>query len=165
MPESVAPNDVEPPDESDALHPAAHAIATAAHTSLRVTRKSNSSSVQRSSTQRSCDAAGPDAPFAPGASITVRFGERVTEFEIVTCAEPSTVEWVERGQRRGWRTVFRLDPAGGANTSVTINNVWVPHSMGAWVRGRFFRRRDVSRQLEGMLENVLHALFRERPSF
>jgi carbon monoxide dehydrogenase subunit G len=103
-------------------------------------------------------------PLEPGASITVRFGARVTEFEVVAYTEPSTVGWVERGGRRGWRTVFNLDPSG-SGTALTIRNIWAPHSFGAWLRGRVFGKREVEQHLERILDNVLHALFRERPSF
>lgn len=110
------------------------------------------------------DAVQSTGPLAAGTSITVRFGERVTEFEVVAYTEPSTVGWVERGGRQGWRTVFNLDPAG-AGTALTIRNEWAPHSLGAWLRGRWFGKREVEQHLERILDNVLHALFRERPSF
>jgi carbon monoxide dehydrogenase subunit G len=110
------------------------------------------------------DAVQSAGPLEPGASITVRFGERVTEFEVVAFSAPSTVGWVERGGRRGWRTVFTLDPAG-MGTALTIRSVWAPHSFGAWLRGLWFGKRDVQSHLERILDNLLHALFRERPSF
>ena len=92
-----------------------------------------------------------------GARIKPHFGTRVTEFEVVDFVPPRTFGWVERGQRRGSKTFFRLDPAGDA-TSVTVQIVWVPASLFAWVRGRFFPKRDVQRQLNKTIENLRIAL-------
>jgi len=53
----------------------------------------------------------------------------------------------------------------GAGTALTIRSVWAPHSFWAWLRGRWFGKRDVEQHLARIMDNVLHALFRERPSF
>lgn len=88
-----------------------------------------------------------------GARLKARFGERVTEFEVVDLTRGCTFGWVEHGQRKGSKTFFRLDPAGEA-TSITVQIVWTPMSLIAWVRGRFFPKRDVQRQLSNILENL-----------
>jgi hypothetical protein len=72
---------------------------------------------------------------------------------------PHTFGWVERGERRGWKTLFRLDAAGGS-TAITIRSVWVPLSVGAWVRGRFLQKRKVQGQLNAILHNLQIALTR-----
>ncbi len=89
--------------------------------------------------------------------MEVRFGERLTEFEIVDFTRPSTLGWVERGQGKGWKTFFRLD-ASGESTAVTIRDVWTPHSLSAWLRGRFLEKRKVRRQLEEILQNLRNVL-------
>jgi len=109
-----------------------------------------------------CDGAQSDGPLRRGASLVVRFGKRATSFEIVDFTHSATFGWVERGQRQGWKTFFRLDPVGGS-TAVTVRDVWVPRSFGAWVRGAFFDKRRVG--LEEIVDNLLHALFRDRPMF
>src|SRR5205807_4286365 len=98
----------------------------------------------------SSDLAGP---LRKGARFTARFGARQTEFEIVDFAPPSTFGWVERGQRKGWRTFFRLDASAGS-TAVTIRDVWTPRSFGGWLRGRFLEKRKVQNHLKTILENL-----------
>lgn len=100
-----------------------------------------------------CEAIESTGPVRKGARLTARFGERRTEFEVVDCAPPNTFGWVERGQRRGAKLFFRLDSTGGS-TAVTIRDVWTPASFAAWVRGRFFEKRQVRRRLNAILQNV-----------
>jgi len=100
-----------------------------------------------------CDGAESEGPLRRGARFKARFGQRMTEFEIVDFAPPATFGWVERGQRKGARLFLRLD-SSGATTAVTIREVWTPQSFGAWVRGHFFERRKVQRRLRNILENL-----------
>jgi len=100
-----------------------------------------------------CDGAESEGPLRKGARFKARFGQRTTEFEIVDFAPPATFGWVERGQRKGARLFLRLD-SSGANTAVTVREVWIPRSFGAWVRGRFLERRKVQRRLHNILENL-----------
>ena len=83
----------------------------------------------------------------------MRFGQRMTEFEVVDFAPPTTFGWVERGGRNGWKTFFRLDPSA-QSTAVTVRDVWAPRTLIAWVRGRLFEKRRVNTQLEAILANV-----------
>lgn len=108
-----------------------------------------------------CRAAEAKGPLRKGARVKVRFGEsRDTEFEIVDFSAPSTLGWAERGARRGHKTFFRLDFAGGS-TAVTIKNVWVPPNLGAWVKGKFFSKRNVQRALDGTVQNLRAVVARE----
>ena len=60
---------------------------------------------------------------------------------------------MERGQRKGWKTFFRLDAGAGA-TAITIRDVWTPRSLAGWLRGRFLEKRRVQSQLKAILENL-----------
>lgn len=100
-----------------------------------------------------CNGTSTEGPLQKGARLTVRFGARHTEFEIVDFMPPRTFGWVERGQRRGTKTFFRLD-ATGPSTAVTIRNVWTPPSVPAWLRGRFLPKRNVPSHLRQTLEGL-----------
>ncbi len=100
-----------------------------------------------------CAGTQTDKPLKKGVRFKVRFGERTTEFEVVDFTPPTTFGWVERGERNGWKTFFRLDPSA-ASTAVTVRDVWAPGSLIAWLRGRFFEKRRVNSQLEAILSNV-----------
>jgi uncharacterized protein YndB with AHSA1/START domain len=100
-----------------------------------------------------CDSAESEGPLRKGARFRARFGQRMSEFEIVDFAPPATFGWVERGQRKGTRLYLRLD-SSGSNTAVTLREVWTPHSFGAWVRGHLFERRKVQLRLRNILENL-----------
>ncbi len=106
-----------------------------------------------------CTAVEAEAPLKHGARVKVRFGTRLTEFEIVDCAPPNTMGWVERRQRMGSKTFFRLDFVGGS-TSVTVRDEWTPRSLGAWVQGRLLPMRDVPRYLKSILQNLQRLLSR-----
>ncbi len=104
-----------------------------------------------------CTGVQSAAPLMKGVRFTARFGARVTEFEIVDFSPPATFGWVERagaGGRAGWKTFFHLERTGGGLTAVTIRALWIPQSFFAWARGRFFERRKVRRQLEGIVQNL-----------
>ncbi|PYO35942.1 MAG: hypothetical protein DMD68_14360 [Gemmatimonadetes bacterium] len=92
-----------------------------------------------------------------GARLTAHFGQRTTEFEVVDLNPGRTFGWVEYGQRNGAKVFFRLDQAGEA-TSITIQIVWKPRSLLAWVRGRLFSKRNVERQVSKTLENLRRLL-------
>src|SRR2546429_9304433 len=66
-----------------------------------------------------CAGTQTDKPLKKGVRFKVRFGERTTEFEVVDFTPPTTFGWVERGERNGWKTFFRLDPSA-ASTAVTV---------------------------------------------
>ncbi len=104
-----------------------------------------------------CSAVETEGPLKHGARLKARFGTRLTEFEIVDFAPPHAVGWVERGQRWGSKTFFRLDFVGGS-TSVTVRDEWTPHSLGAWVQGRLLPKREVQRQLKAILQNLQRLL-------
>lgn len=102
-----------------------------------------------------CTGVQSAAPFTKGVRFTARFGARATEFEIVDFSPPATFGWVERGGggREGWKTFFHLERSGGL-TAVTIRALWIPQSVFAWLRGHFFERRHVRRQLEAIVQNL-----------
>ena len=100
-----------------------------------------------------CAAVEGTSPFKRGARLTAHFGKRVTEFEVVDLNPGRTFGWVEHGQRNGAKVFFRLDQAGEA-TSITIQIVWKPRSILAWVRGVLFSKRNVQRQVSKTLENL-----------
>jgi len=100
-----------------------------------------------------CGGVQSEARLKRAARFTARFGDRLAEFEIVDFIPPRTVGWAEHGQRTSSNTSFRLDSAGAA-TAVTIREVWTPRSLGAWVRGRLFPKRNVQRQLGEILRNL-----------
>src|SRR6267143_3352542 len=81
------------------------------------------------------------------------FGQRTTEFEVVDFTPPTTFGWVERGERNGWKTFFRLDRSA-ESTAVTVRDVWAPGSLIAWLRGKLFEKRRVDSQLEAILSNL-----------
>jgi len=104
-----------------------------------------------------CTAVEYEGPLKQGARFQARFGERVTEFEIVDFTPPTTFGWVERGERKGCKTFFHLEGDRGS-TSVTIRDVWIPQSLYASLRGRFLHKRQVERQLSAVvakLHNIL----------
>ena len=100
-----------------------------------------------------CAAVESNSPFKRGARMTAHFGDRVTEFEVVDMNPGRTFGWIEHGQRTGAKLFFRLDQAGDA-TSITIQIVWKPRSLVAWIKGRFFSKRNVQRQVNKTLENL-----------
>jgi len=100
-----------------------------------------------------CDAIESAAPFRKGGKFTARFGQRTSEFEIVDYAPPATFGWTERGQRKGTKFFLRLDVTG-ATTAVTVREVSTPHGFFAWVRGRFFERRQVQKRLQTIVQNL-----------
>lgn len=107
-----------------------------------------------------CKAAQLTGPMRKGARVKLRFGEtRETEFEIVDFQAPSTLGWAERGARKGHKTFFRLDFAGGS-TAITIRNVWTPPSVRAWVKGKLSGKRNVTQMMDGVVQNLRAAVSR-----
>ena len=100
-----------------------------------------------------CAAVVADGPIAKGSRLKVQFGGRVADLDIVDFRPPRTFGWVERGQRKDYKTFFQLDPTSGA-TAVTIQEVWTPASIGAWIRGRFFAKRNVQHHQKEILRNL-----------
>jgi uncharacterized protein YndB with AHSA1/START domain len=100
-----------------------------------------------------CDAIESAAPFKKGVRFKARFGERMSEFEIVDFAAPATFGWTERGQRKGTKLFLRLD-ATGTTTAVTVREISTPRGFFGWVRGRFFERRHVQRRLQTIVQNL-----------
>ena len=100
-----------------------------------------------------CAGTQGDKPLRKGVRFKVRFGQRMTEFEVVDFTPPTTFGWVERGERNGWKTFFRLDPTA-ESTAVTVRDVWAPRSLVSWLRGRLFEKRRVDSQLDAILSNV-----------
>ena len=100
-----------------------------------------------------CTGVEYEAPLKRGTRFTASFGERVTEFEVVDLAPPATFGWAERGQRKGSKTLFRLDGRGGS-TALTIREVWTPRSLLAWLRGHIREKRYVRLRLSRVVERV-----------
>jgi hypothetical protein len=98
-----------------------------------------------------------EGSIAKGTRLKVQFGRRTTELDVVDFRPPRTFGWVERGQRKDYKTFFQLDPTSGA-TAVTIQEVWTPASLAAWVRGRFFSKRNVPRHQKEILRNLRNIL-------
>ena len=107
-----------------------------------------------------CRAASASGPLRKGAKIKVRFGEaRETEFEVIDFSAPNTFGWAERNGRKGHKTFFRLDFAGGS-TAVTIKDVWTPPTFAAWLRAKFSAKRNVAKVLDGTVQNLRAAVAR-----
>jgi len=100
-----------------------------------------------------CDGVDSSGPLKKGVKFTARFGARTSEFEVVDFAAPATFGWTERGQRKGTKLFLRLDVTG-STTAVTIREIWTPQGFLAWVRGRFFERRQVQKRLQTIVQNL-----------
>ena len=105
-----------------------------------------------------CTAVQSDGPLKQGARFKVRFGDRVTEFEVVDFARPAAFAWAERGELKGRRTFFRL-AGSGDSTAVTIH-AWIPHSRRAWFHTRIWDRRS-NHQLHEILRSVRRVVTRD----
>ena len=100
-----------------------------------------------------CTGVEYEAPLRRGARFTAHFGERITEFEVVDFVPPATFGLAERGERTGCKTFFRLDGKSGS-TALTIREVWMPRSLGAWLRGHLREKRDAERRLSRVVQRV-----------
>lgn len=92
-------------------------------------------------------------PLRRGGQVHVSFGERRVVLEVVDHKAPYTFGWVEREGRRGVKTFFRLDWAGGS-TAVTVRDVWQPPSFKAWLRGKVGSKRKPDLQVERILTGL-----------
>jgi uncharacterized protein YndB with AHSA1/START domain len=79
--------------------------------------------------------------------------------EVIEFEPPTTYGWVEIIHRRGSKTFFKLQFAGGS-TRITMLHLWVPGSWRAWLIGQFYRRRNAHRMFDGLLQNLRKALTR-----
>ena len=105
------------------------------------------------------DAASVQAsgPLKRGQQVRVRYGERDVLLEIVDHKAPYTFGWIEREGRRGVKTFFRLDWAGGS-TAVTVRDIWEPPSIKAWIKAKFTGKRRPTAQAERILQGLKLAL-------
>ena len=94
-----------------------------------------------------------NGPLKRGGQLRVLYGERQVVFEIVDHKAPYTFGWVEREGRRGVKTFFRLDWAGGS-TALTVRDVWEPPSVAAWFRGVLTGKRKPEAQIEKIVQGL-----------
>jgi uncharacterized protein YndB with AHSA1/START domain len=104
-------------------------------------------------------AVSADGPLLKNAKLTIDFGERIAECDIVEYNPPRGFGWIERGGRRNWKTMFRLEFAGGT-TSLTIQQVWLPASFLSWLRVKLRPNRNVPARLNAIVQNLRTALSR-----
>ncbi len=89
-----------------------------------------------------------------------RDGRRVdAEIEIIEYTPPHNYGWVEIRRRKGSRTYIHLQFQGGA-TKITMKYVWEPAGLRAWLLGQYYRRRDVHRMFDSLLQNLRKVLTR-----
>ncbi len=111
-----------------------------------------------------CTAAVPGPTHrAKGARHRLRFerqGRKIDiVIEVIEYEPPTTYGWVEIIRRRGSKTFFKLQFAGGS-THITMKQVWVPTNWRSWLLGQFYRRRNAHRMFDGLLQNLRKALTR-----
>jgi len=104
-----------------------------------------------------CRAASAPTPLERGSLIKLQFAAREAELEVIELKRPSAFAWVEREPRRHWRTSFRLNFAGGL-TSVTVQQIWMPPSLGTWLRAKFFPKRNVAARLDRLVQDLRKAV-------
>jgi len=97
------------------------------------------------------------APLKKGSRLRVVYDTREAEIEIVDFNQPSVFGWSERSGRRSWRTFFRLEFAG-ASTRLTVQVVWQAPSLVAWLKVRVKQNRNVTGQMDVMVQNLRIAL-------
>jgi hypothetical protein len=88
-----------------------------------------------------------------GQQVRVRYGERNVLLEVVGHKAPYTFGWIEREGRRGVKTFFRLDWAGGS-TAVTVRDIWQPPSLKAWFKAKMTGKRRPAAQAERILQGL-----------
>jgi hypothetical protein len=89
--------------------------------------------------------------------LRVVYDTREAEIEVVDYNQPSVFGWSERSGRRLWRTYFRLEFAG-ASTRLTVQTVWQAPSLFAWLKVKVRQSRNVTGQMESMVQNLRMAL-------
>src|SRR5205814_10330154 len=87
-----------------------------------------------------CGGTQSDKPLRKGVRFKVRFGQRMTEFEAVDFAPPTTFGWVDRGGRNGWKPFFRLDPSA-QSTAVIVRYRSAPPTPIACLHRRIYEQR------------------------
>jgi uncharacterized protein YndB with AHSA1/START domain len=100
-----------------------------------------------------------ETPLRKLTRIRVVYDTRETEIEIVDLNPPNVFGWSERVGRRHWKTFFRLEFAGAA-TRLTVQQVWEPPSMLAWLRVKLKNTRNVEAKLSTMVQNLRTVLAR-----
>jgi len=88
-----------------------------------------------------------------GSRIKVKFNGRATQFEIVDLTPPTTFGWADRQARVGSRVFFHLQFSGG-QTQLTMKSIWTPQTWRDWLAGKLFRRRNVRKFFDGVLQNL-----------
>lgn len=84
--------------------------------------------------------------------VTFRSG-RSTELEIVDFTPPHSLGWSDREGRRGSQLFFQLK-FGGSATKLIMKEVWTPKGLGAWVRGRLLKRRNMTKMFGTAINNL-----------
>lgn len=100
-----------------------------------------------------------EPPLRKLSRIRIVYDTRETEIEIVDFNPPSVFGWSERVGRRHWKTFFRLEFAGSA-TRLTVQQVWDPPSLLAWLRVKLHNTRNVETKLNTMVQNLRTVLAR-----
>jgi uncharacterized protein YndB with AHSA1/START domain len=98
-------------------------------------------------------------PLRKLSRIRVVYDTRETEIEVVDYNPPNVFGWAERVGRRQWKTFFRLEFAGAA-TRLTVQQVWEPPSIFAWLRVKLRPSRNVPAKLNTMVQNLRTVLAR-----
>ena len=92
-----------------------------------------------------------------GARHRIRFehgGKRhEAVIEVIEYQPPTGYGWIEHYRRRGSKTFFGLNYAGGA-TRISMKHIWVPAGWHAWILGQFYRRRNANRMFEALVNNL-----------
>lgn len=105
----------------------------------------------------SCRSVTADTPLRRGSTIKLKFDAREADLEVMELKPPTAFGWIERQPRRHWRTTFRLSFAGGM-TSITVSQVWMPPSIGTWIRAKLFPKRNVAARLDRLVQDLRSAL-------
>jgi len=100
-----------------------------------------------------CKSVEPPAQLHKGSTLSVGFGTRAAEFEIVELAVPSSFGWIERKGRPGNHMYFSLAFSGGS-TILGMKAIWQARGLWARLFGEVSRRRDAKRFCEGVVNNL-----------
>jgi uncharacterized protein YndB with AHSA1/START domain len=100
-----------------------------------------------------CKSVEPPAQLRKGSKLSVGFGTRAAEFEIVELTVPSNFGWIERKGRPGNHMYFSLGFSGGS-TNLGMKAIWESRSLWARLFGELSRRKDAKRFCEGVVNNL-----------
>ena len=100
-----------------------------------------------------CSNVVSEGPLRKGSRVKVIFNGRATQFEIVDLTAPTTFGWADRLARVGTRVYFHLQFSGG-QTQLTMKSIWTPQTWRDWLAGKLFRRRNVRKFFDGVLQNL-----------